>query len=505
MTTVQYIPPQGIYFGTPTPFGTENLSMPHYKNFQFSNAEAGWQFNVDRGHQGWADFTLRLPCTQNVQMNLVMRSSAADDQVNNAVTLKVNSYQLLTNFNPHSQHFAIYTFFIPGHWLIAGANTLKLSIDDKVTTRVIFKSISVAGVSPQDSQATHISFEKRQFVDTDILSIVDQQGIGFNPSLNTWQISNPSDYITYRLYLDQPRLITLSMNFCSTPIPGQTTMNNPFNITVNGNMLVVKHDPHIQAFHDERWLVPINWVAAGDNNITVTLAGSATTTLHYRRFGAATQILPPRTSFVTLTHNNGRIEAKWPTMSGATTYQIDFCRGGVSKPVFTTNRFPYLKIAFPQAAQPGTYSVRVRPWADDIAGPWTASITVNLSRTILFLSSSGKVNPAAACFELERLGITVYANEDNLHIEALASDAQVVDARQLSNFMAAYAGVLTSIQITTLPPDLKHIAEVWNRELPSGYQQIVSCETSEDLAKDAPIMESSSILQEVPGRIGQAA
>jgi hypothetical protein len=495
----QLIPAQGINLSSASLSRSANLSIPSFQLLRYSDELRGWQLGRPGAKM---NFQLDLPEPQAIQLSLVMSSTAVNGQTNNPMTLMVNNFQLFTQFDAHGQTFDKYTFYIPSHWLKTGGNALRLSLDGNATTSIAFRSIDVVGISPQVNEATNISFEVPSPVSTDILTILEQQGTQFDPRNNAWQIQQPGKYVTFDLYLDQPRLVAVSMNFRSTASGGLT--NNPFTITVNGKTLLENYDPHIETFHDEQWLIPSNWVVTGNNKITVTLAGSATTGIDYKRFGAAAQVLPPGTMSVSLKHNNGRIDAQWPTMA-STSYEIQLYLGSDSTtPSFTTTGFFGTGIVFPQTARPGTYSIRVRPWMGNVAGTWTDLTTISIHRTILFLSSADQAGPAAARLAVEGLGVVVYANVDNLHFEALASDTQVAAARSMSYFNAVYSDAMTAAQIAGLPAAQRRIAETWNYYYSIDYQRILADKTNKNLSWGDPAIGAPPISHDVPTHLLRA-
>ncbi len=487
------IPAQSINLRVPTPVASANLAITSSHGWSFSPDWNGWQFVVPGAA---VNLSLTLPKPQAVQLSFVMCCMAYQGHTNNPVTLRVNGWTLFAAFEPHRQSFVQFTFYVPAHWLVAGANSLVLSLDGNSTTRATFWSFNVAGIVTQTTQATSISFETPNPGATDIMSVPLYAGCQYDSRYNAWQISVRGGYMKFNLYLDQPRLIAITMNFCSMMSGGGT--NNPFSITVNGQNLLVNYDPHNVGFHDEQWLVPANWMVTGNNTIVLTLSGSATTAVDFKRFGAAAQVLPAQITPVTLAHENGRLIASWTTMPNATSYEIAFYRGADhTKPVFSTTGFLGLGVVLPYEAIPGDYAVRVRPWTDNVTGAWTDFVTITLAKAIFFLSSSGQQNPGLARLALEDLGVVIYGNADNLHFEGLADTVQIAQAGTLGYVSAAYATALTPAQIASLPTNQQPIANQWNYYYSPAYQAILADTTNQNKSWGDKLIDSPPIAQTV--------
>jgi hypothetical protein len=488
------IPSQGINLRTPSPVASANLAITGSSGWSYSPDWQGWQFVVG----GTAvNFQLTLPQPQAVQLSFVMCCMADGGRTNDPVTLRVNGHTLFAAFEPHEQNFVQYTFYVPAHWLNAGANGLVLSLDGNATTRATFWTFNVAGIATQTTQATSISFETPSPSATDIMSLPLFNGCRYDARYNAWQIAAPGGFMKFNLVLDQPRLVAITMNFCSMSSGGRT--NNPFSISVNGQSLLSNYDPHNVDFHDEQWLVPANWTVAGNNTIMLSLSGSATTTVDLKRFGAAAQVLPAQTTPITFAHDSGQLTASWTSMPFATSYEIAFYRGADhTTPVFSTSGFLGLGIVFPGEAQPGDYGVRVRPWTDNVAGAWTDMVSLSLARSIFFLSPSGQQNPGPARLALEDLGIVVYGNADNLHFEGLADAVQLQQAATQAYVLAAYGAALTAAEIAALPANQQPIANQWNYYYSAAYQAVLADTLNENKSWGDELLNSPPVSQTVP-------
>jgi hypothetical protein len=466
----QLIPPQTISLRVPNPVITPILGVNCSPDFQFSSQWGGWQFCTPGA---WVNFSLTLPEAQAVKISFVMCCMAVDGQTNNPLTLRVNNSSILfTGFDPHRQSFETFTFYLPAHWLVAGLNNIALSLDGNATTRATMWSFDAVGIETQTTQSTAISFQTPSPQPTDMMSITGNQSCEFDSRFNAWSITAVGGSMSFGLFLDQPRLIAVTMNFCSMLNDGAT--NNPFTITVNGNVLVANYDPHNCDFHNEQWLVPANWVVADSNSVVLTLSGG-TTTLDFKSFGAAAQVLPAQTVAITLRQSFGYVEVTWPAMIGATSYEIAAYKGVErTKPYYSDTHFLGEGVVLPGEAVAGDYTVRLRPWTDNVAGTWTDFTTVTVSRIIVFLSASGQQNANAARLVLEDLGIVIFDDDDGQHFEGLADSVQVAAAQANAYVHAVYTGALTQDQINSLPAAQQAIALDWNYYYSAAYQQVLA-------------------------------
>lgn len=490
----QLIPQQGINFKVPNPVASQNLRIDAKESFIYAPQWTGWQF---QGQHAYVNFGLTLPEVQAIRLSFVMCCMESGGRTNNPITMTVNgNYTLFTGFDPHRVTFETYTFYIPDHWL-GTKNELTLSMDRGASTRATFWSLDIVGIRPRAMAATSVDLQTPSPVPTSLMSMTYHDGASYDPKLTAWGLV-PNGWMRFNLYLDQPRMVTLTFNSACVP-DSRGKPYSPYWVMINGKyVLIYQREPTNLDFLDFQWLVPPHWTVAGNNDIQIMTVRQSRTNLYFRSVGAAVQVLPAQTADISFVHERGKLLLSWPAMTYATTYDIELYRGTDRlDPVFVSPGFAGLGMALPGGAEPGTYAARVRPIATSVPGDWTDFSTLVLTRTIFFLSSAGQQSPTAARLALEDLGIVVFGNADNLHLEGIATAEQITEAGGSSYITSAYGRALSPQEIALLPPAQQRIAEAWNYYYSPAYQTVLADTTHQGASWGDSLINSPPSVQRV--------
>lgn len=91
------------------------------------------------------NLVLEQPCVIALTMNFCSMM-IRNEYTNNPFSITVNGHALLTNYSPHNINFMIEQWIVPPHWLLAGNNSITVSLSASAETSLDIKRFGAAGL-----------------------------------------------------------------------------------------------------------------------------------------------------------------------------------------------------------------------------------------------------------------------------------------------------------------------------------------------------------------------
>jgi hypothetical protein len=141
------IPAQVVDLSVKAPKRTPNLGINFHSRCEYNREQQAWEFIEP---QSFLKFDLQLPFCQDIRPHDQRVQLGAFHVPDNPYTISVNDYTLVRHFDDHVCDFHDVRYLIPWQWLHQGHNTILIQVDQYARSRLMLKTIEVAGLTAKE-------------------------------------------------------------------------------------------------------------------------------------------------------------------------------------------------------------------------------------------------------------------------------------------------------------------------------------------------------------------